>query len=97
MLTTTIKLHDDILNQSDIKNSRTMDDFINDLEIGIPYNQTRHPTKKMKKRKQLDALLKFRSSASKSTRLSNRLSNEALISSEDEVFLSNRTSVSTKM
>ncbi|CAF4832919.1 unnamed protein product, partial [Rotaria sp. Silwood1] len=98
MYPTTIKLHDNSPNQSDQNNSRFMDDFINDLETGIPYNNPpRHCNKKMKKRKQLDALLKFRSSTSKSNRLSNRLSNEILLSSEEELFLSNKKSTSTKV
>ncbi|CAF2781863.1 unnamed protein product [Rotaria sp. Silwood2] len=98
MFTTTIKLHDNSSNQSDQNNSRLMDDFINDLEAGIPYNNPpRHLNKKMKKRKQLDALLKFRSSTSRSNRHSNRLSNEILFSSEDELFLSNKKSTSTKV
>ncbi|CAF1066101.1 unnamed protein product [Adineta steineri] len=58
-----------------------MDDLMNDLEAGITYNPSRSSNKKMKKRKQLDALLKFRLSKS------NRLSNEVGHTSEDELFL----------
>lgn len=98
MFPTTIKLHDHSPNLTDQHNSRFMDDFINDLEAGVSYNPPRHSNKKMKKRKQLDALLKFRSPSSKSNRLSSRLSNELLLSSEEEeVFLSNRKDISTKM
>jgi hypothetical protein len=87
MLSTTVKLNDNSAEISDYNNSRLMDDFVNDLEAGIPYNQPRTSNKKMKKRKQLDALIKFRSSTSRSTRGSSRLSNEALLTSEDELFL----------
>ncbi|CAF3820520.1 unnamed protein product [Rotaria sordida] len=97
MFSTTIKLHDNSPNQSDQNNSRFMDDFMNDLEAGISYNPPRHSNKKMKKRKQLDALLKFRSSTSRSNRHNNRLSNEILFSSEDELFLPNKKSTSTKV
>jgi hypothetical protein len=68
-----------------------MDDFINDLEAGGSYNPPRHSNKKMKTRKQLDALLKFRTSKS------NRLSNEALFTSEDELFLPERKNTSVKL
>lgn len=57
-----------------------MDDLIDDIEAGINYIPSRNPTKKMKKRKQLDALLKFRSKKS---------SNQSIRSSEDELFLPN--------
>ena len=63
-----------------------MDDLMNDLEAGFTYNPVRTPHKKMKKRKQLDALLKFRSAKS------NRLSNEAINTSEDELFLPEKKS-----
>lgn len=58
-----------------------MDDFIDDIEAGIPFHTPRSTNKKKKKRKQLDALLKFRSTSN------NRLSKEVLRSSEDELFL----------
>lgn len=83
MLPTTIKFHDNSPYLSDKNNSRIMDDLINDLEAGIPFQPPRQSNKKMKKRKQLDALLKFRSSTSRS----NRSSNEIIRSSEDELFL----------
>jgi hypothetical protein len=54
-----------------------MDDLINDIEEGIPYSPPRQSNKKMKKRKQLNALLKFRSAKT----------NQTLRSSEDELFL----------
>ena len=96
MLPTAIKLHDHSANNlSDQENSRLMDDLMNDLETGIPYNTPRHVNKKMKKRKQLDALLKFRSS--KSSRSSHRLSNEALLTSEDELFLPDQKNSPTKL
>lgn len=57
-----------------------MDDLIDDIEAGIGYIPSRNPTKKMKKRKQLDALLKFRSKKS---------TNQSIRSSEDELFLPN--------
>jgi len=79
MFATTIKFHDNSPNISDQNNSRLMDDLINDIEEGIPYNPTRQLNKKKKKRKQLDALLKFRSSNRKAVR-----------SSEDELFLSDQ-------
>ncbi|CAF0946429.1 unnamed protein product [Adineta ricciae] len=63
-----------------------MDDLMNDLEAGFTYNPARTPHKKMKKRKQLDALLKFRSAKS------NRLSNEVINTSEDELFLPEKKS-----
>ncbi|CAF4278744.1 unnamed protein product [Rotaria socialis] len=97
MLPTKIKLNDNSQNLSDQNNTRFMDDFINDLETGISYNPPRHCNKKMKKRKQLDALLKFRSSTSISNRRSSRLSNELSLSSEDDVFLSNRKNSSKKI
>jgi hypothetical protein len=68
-----------------------MDDFINDVEAGIPYNPARHSNKKMKKRKQLDALLKFRTSKS------NRLSNEGLLTSEEELFLPEKKNTPIKL
>ena len=58
-----------------------MDDLIDDIEAGIAYIPPRQSNKKMKKRKQLDALLKFRSK---------KRSNELLRSSEDELFLPNQ-------
>lgn len=71
---------------------------MDDLEIGLPYHHsTRLPTKKMKKRKQLDALLKFRSSSSSKVPRNNpRSSNEILLTSEDELFLPNQTTVPKK-
>jgi hypothetical protein len=76
------------LNSTVIKNLlHQMDDLINDIEEGIPYNPPRQSNKKMKKRKQLDALLKFRSSKS------NR---DALRSSEDELFLPDQKPTQTK-
>ena len=59
---------------------------MNDLEAGLTFNPARTLHKKMKKRKQLDALLKFRSAKS------NRLSNEVLNTSEDELFLPEKKS-----
>jgi hypothetical protein len=91
MLPTTIKFHDNSPYLSDNNNSRLMDDFINDIEEGIPFNPPRQSNKKMKKRKQLDALLKFRSSKS------NRLSKEILRSSEDELFLPDQKTIPTKL
>jgi hypothetical protein len=81
MYSTRNKIHD---NNSE-ENSHLMDDLMNDLEAGISSNPPRHVNKKMKKRKQLDALLKFRSI--RSNRNSQRLSNEALLTSEEELFL----------
>ena len=72
-----------ILNSSPSNDSAMMED----LEVGIPYYQPRAPNKKMKKRKQLDALLKFRSISGKSSRSNGRSSNEHLLTSEDELFL----------
>lgn len=63
-----------------------MDDLINDIEEGIPYNPPRQSNKKMKKRKQLDALLKFRSAKS----------NQTLRSSEDELFLPDQNNTQIK-
>jgi len=57
-----------------------MDDFVDDIEAGIGYLPSRTMTKKMKKRKQLNALLKFRSKTSV---------NQSIRSSEDELFLPN--------
>jgi len=54
---------------------------MNDLEAGAAYNPARHVNKKMKTRKQLDALLKSRSARS------NRSSNAVVHSSEDELLL----------
>jgi len=85
MFTTTIKFHDNSPNISDQNNSRLMDDLVNDLEEGLPYNPIRQLNKKKKKRKQLDALLKFRSSNRK-----------ALRSSEDELFLPDEKSTQIK-
>lgn len=61
-----------------------MDDLMNDLEAGLGYNTARHTTKKMKKRKQLDALLKSR------LLRSNRSSHPVVHSSEDELLPSDR-------
>ncbi|CAF1970058.1 unnamed protein product [Rotaria magnacalcarata] len=97
MLPATIKFNDNSQNLSDQNNTRFMDDFINDLEAGTSYNPPRHCNKKMKTRKQLDALLKSRSSTSTSNRRSSRLSNELPLSSEDDVFLSNRKKSSKKI
>lgn len=58
-----------------------MDDLLNDIEAGIPFHTPRSTNKKMKKRKQLDALIKFRSPQN------NRSSKETPHSSEDELFL----------
>jgi hypothetical protein len=66
-----------------------MDDIFNDLEAGLPSNISRGPNKKMKKRKQLDALLKFRFSKSQP--------NDALRSSEDELFLPHQKARTTKL
>lgn len=74
-----------------------MDDFVNDLEEGQSYNQPRQTNKKMKKRKQLDALLKFRSFASKSTRGTSRLPNEDHPTSEDELFLPDQKTTSMRL
>ena len=58
-----------------------MDDFLDDLEAGVPFQTPRSTNKKMKKRKQLDALIKFRAPRrSCSTK-------EMIRSSEDELFL----------
>ena len=86
MFAAAINLHDNLPNQSE-QNSCIMDDLLNDFEGGTIYNPPRHINKKMKTRKQLDALLKFRSSTSRSSRNSHRSSNEMLLSSEDELFL----------
>jgi hypothetical protein len=88
MLPTTIKFYDKSQDLSDQSHSRLMDDLVNDLEAGIPFQPPRQSNKKMKKRKQLDALLKFRSS--------NRLSNEIRRSSEDELFLPNKKNTQIK-
>jgi len=56
-----------------------MDDNNNDLEAVIVSNVPRNLNKKMRKRKHLDALLKFRSTKN--------ASNDVLRSSEDELFL----------
>lgn len=58
-----------------------MDDFLDDIEAGIPFHTPRSTNKKMRKRKQLDALIKVRTSrVSRSTK-------ELIRSSEDELFL----------
>jgi hypothetical protein len=64
-----------------------------DLEIGLPsYYQTRPSNKKMKTRKQLDALHKSRMSTSKtSIHAARQSSADILGSSEDELFLPDRT------
>ncbi len=80
---TTINIHDHL---SEENNSHLMDDLMNDLEAGISSNQPRHVNKKMKKRKQLDALLKFRSPRS-NRNSTHRSSHEALLTSEEELFL----------
>lgn len=67
--------------------SRTMDDFVDDIEAGIGYLPSRTMTKKMKKRKQLNALIKFRSKKSV---------NQSIRSSEDELFLPNENTHSVK-
>jgi hypothetical protein len=87
MIPTTIKFP---VNLSDQNNSHLMDDLMNDLEAGISSNPPRQSNKKMKKRKQLDALLKFRSSTSKSNR-------GLLRSSEDELFLPDQKHTQTKV
>ncbi|CAF1139054.1 unnamed protein product [Adineta steineri] len=56
-----------------------MDNIINDLEAGVSSNIPRNSNKKMRKRKQLNNLLKFR--------LTKTNSNDILRSSEDELFL----------
>jgi hypothetical protein len=56
-----------------------MDHDGDDLEAGIISNIPRNLNKKMRKRKHLDALLKFRSPKTRS--------NDILRSSEDELFL----------
>jgi len=88
MLPTTIKFHDNSPYLSEQNNSQIMDD----LEAGIPFQPPRQLNKKMKKRKQLDALLKFRSLTSKY----NRLSKDIIRSSEDELFLPDQKTTSTK-
>jgi len=71
---------------------------MDDLEIGLPFpHSLRQPNKKMKKRKQLDALLKFRpSSTSKIPKSYNRLTTDVLLTSEDELFLPNQTPIQKK-
>jgi hypothetical protein len=56
-----------------------MDNIFNDLEVGLSSNIPQNLNKKMRKRKQLDALVKFRSTKNNS--------NDVLQSSEDELFL----------
>jgi len=56
-----------------------MDNNLNDFEAGTISNVPRNLNKKMRKRKHLDALLKFRSQKNSS--------NDILRSSEDELFL----------
>lgn len=62
-----------------------MNENLNELEVGLLSNNPRYSNKKMRKRKHLDALIKFRSTK--------RNSNEICRSSEDELFLSNQTSI----
>lgn len=64
-----------------------------DLEIAIPYFQNRPANKRMKKRKQLDALLKSRFSSSRAS----RNSNSNILTSEEELFLSPDKSKSKKI
>ena len=59
-----------------------MDSNHPDLEAGTISNIPRNINKKMRKRKHLDALLKFRSVR--------KTSNDILRSSEDELFLPNQ-------
>ena len=56
-----------------------MDKIFNEVEIGLPSNIPQNLNKKMRKRKQLDALVKFRSTKPNSK--------DILQSSEDELFL----------
>lgn len=86
MFPTSINIHDHTPDLSEQNTSHIMDDFINDLEAGIPTFQTTRPlNKKMKKRRQLNALLKFRSKSSRSK--------EILRSSEDELFLPQKRNI----
>ncbi len=66
-----------------------MDDNGNDFEAGTISNVPRNSNKKMRKRKHLDALHKFRSTQNQS--------NDILQSSEDELFLPHQKSSITKM
>ncbi len=66
-----------------------MDDNLNDLEAGISPNIPRNLNKKMRKRKHLDSLLKFRSTKNNS--------NDILRSSEDELFLPHQKPSITKL
>jgi hypothetical protein len=66
-----------------------MDDIHNDLEAGISSNIPRNSNKKIRKRKQLDSLLKFR--------VKKTNSNDILRSSEDELFLPQRKPSITKL
>ncbi len=66
-----------------------MDNNSNDLETGTISNIPRNFNKKIRKRKHLDALLKFRSTK--------KTSNDILRSSEDELFLPHKKSSITKM
>ncbi len=65
-----------------------MDENGNDIEAGTISNVPRNSTKKMRKRKHLDALLKFRSNKNQS--------NDIIRSSEDELFLPNQKPSITK-
>jgi hypothetical protein len=66
-----------------------MDDNGNDFEAGTISNVSRNSNKKMRKRKHLDALHKFRSTQNQS--------NDILQSSEDELFLPHQKSSITKI
>lgn len=61
-----------------------MDDFLDDIEAGVPFQTPRSTNKKMKTRKQLDALIRFRIPRM------NRSTKEIIRSSEDELFLPNQ-------
>ena len=65
-----------------------MDENINDIEAGTVSNVPRTSSKKMRKRKHLDALLKFRSNKTQS--------NDVIRSSEDELFLPHQKPTITK-
>lgn len=62
-----------------------MNENPHDIEVGLVSNGTRYSNKKMRKRKHLDALIKFRSTK--------RNSNEIFRSSEDELFLPHQTTI----
>lgn len=66
-----------------------MDNNPNDLEAGLVSNFPRNFNKKMRKRKHLDALLKFRSTKKQSS--------DILRSSEDELFLPHQKTSITKL